>query len=54
MNEYEEEFKAVKTIMDAVFKFWPRLSPDTRVWVKSRLLALSAEKTTGIDEGERD
>ena len=27
MNEYEEEFKAVKTIMDAVFKFWPRLSP---------------------------
>ena len=25
--------------------------PDTRVWVKSRLLALSAEKKTGIDEG---
>jgi len=40
----EEEFKAMKLIMDVLVKNWPKLAPDTKVWLKSRLEELPDDK----------
>ena len=53
-SAFDDEFKAMRTIMDAVTKNWNKLAPDTRVWVKSRLDKLPTGKLEKIDvESER-
>jgi hypothetical protein len=50
----EDEFKAVKAIMDALTKNWPKLAADTKLWLKKRLETLPTDKAAKTDvERER-
>jgi len=48
----EEEFKAMKAIVDTVTKNWEKLGPDSRAWVKARLDALPVNKSKKKDSEE--
>lgn len=48
-----DEFEAVKKIMDVVAKNWPKLAPDTKIWLKSRLEKLPTDRVMNLDD-ERD
>lgn len=49
----EEEFKAMKVIMDALTRNWPLLAPDTRLWLKKRLESLPTDQVP-VDDVERE
>jgi hypothetical protein len=44
-----DEFRAVKKIMDTMTANWPKLAPDTKVWLKSRLETLPTDKVAKSD-----
>jgi len=49
----EDEFRAVKAIMDTLIKHWPALAPDTRLWLKSRFQQLD-DRQLPVEDVDRE